>query len=58
MIKDDDFKLLRGLADGMTDGQTNGWTFVNVELLLQLKNPYQNYRQLQVITNKSYDKPK
>ena len=35
MMKDGDFKLLRGL---ITDRQTDGQTFVNVELLLQLKS--------------------
>ena len=33
MMKDDDFKLLRGFGDRLT----NGWTFANVELLLRLK---------------------
>ena len=33
MMKDDDFKLLRGFTVGWTDGQT----LVIVELLLQLK---------------------
>ena len=33
MMKDDDFKLLRGFADGQTDEQT----FAIVESLLQLK---------------------
>ena len=33
-MKDDDFKLLRGFADG----QTNGRTFVIVESLSRLKN--------------------
>ena len=33
MIKDDDFKLLRGFTDKLTDKQT----FVNVESLLRLK---------------------
>ena len=45
MMKDDDFKLLRGFGDKQTDRQT----FVIVESLLQLKlkfanlnnNPYQ-----------------
>ena len=43
MMKDDDFKLLRGFNYGWTDRQSNRWTFLNVELLLQLQNPYQNY---------------
>ena len=43
-MKDDDFKLLRGFNYGRTDRQSNRWTFLNVELLLQLKNPYKNYR--------------
>ena len=38
MMKDDDFKLLRGFDYGQTDRQTEGQTFVNVELLLQLKS--------------------
>ena len=38
MMKDDDFKLLRGFADRQTDGQTNRWTFVTVKLLSRLKN--------------------
>ena len=33
MMKDDDFKLFRGFADGLTDEQT----FVIVESLLRLK---------------------
>ena len=33
MMKDDDFKLFRGFADGLTDEQT----FVIVELLSRLK---------------------
>ena len=33
MMKDDDFKLFWGFADGLTDEQT----FVNVESLLRLK---------------------
>ena len=37
MIKNDDFKLLRGYADRQTIERTNKWTFVTVELLLQLK---------------------
>ena len=37
MMKDDDFKLLRGFADRQTDGRTDGQTFVIVELLSQLK---------------------
>ena len=37
MMKDDDFKLLRGFADKQTNEQTNGQTFVIVELLLRLK---------------------
>ena len=34
MMKDDDFKLLRGFADKQTDGRT----FVIVESLSRLKN--------------------
>ena len=34
MMKDDDFKLLRGFGDRLT----NGRTFVNVESLSPLKN--------------------
>ena len=37
MMKDDDFKLLRGFIDRQTNGQTNKWTFVNVESLSRLK---------------------
>ena len=37
MMKDDDFKLLRGFADGQTDGQTDEQTFAIVESLLRLK---------------------
>ena len=36
MMKDDDFKLLRGFDFGQTDGQMQLWIFVNVESLLQL----------------------
>ena len=36
-MKDDDFKLLRGFADGQTDKRTDQQTFVIVELLSQLK---------------------
>ena len=34
-MKDDDFKLLGGFV---TNGETDKRTFVNVELLLRLKN--------------------
>ena len=34
MVKDDDFKPLRGFDDGQTNGRT---TFVNVESLSRLK---------------------
>ena len=37
MLKDDDFKLLRGFCDGQTNERTNGQTFVNVESLSRLK---------------------
>ena len=37
MMNDDDFKLLRGFADGRTDRQTNRRTFVIVESLSRLK---------------------
>ena len=37
MMKDDDFKLLRGFDNGRTDGRTNEQTFVIVESLLRLK---------------------
>ena len=51
MFKDDDFKLLRGFADGWKDRQTNGETFVIVELLLRLKKfP----RVIELLTNFSY----
>ena len=36
MMKDDDFKLLRGFAGGWTDRQTNRRTFVIVESLSRL----------------------
>ena len=32
MMKDDDFKLLRGFADRLTDGRTDGRTLVIVKL--------------------------
>ena len=38
MMKDDDFKLLRGFADRQTDERTNGQTFVIVESLSRIKN--------------------
>ena len=41
MMKDDDFKLLRGFDNRQTDRRTDEQTFVNVELLSQLKN--ENY---------------
>ena len=34
MIEDDDFKLFRGFALGLTDEQTNRQTFAIVESLL------------------------
>ena len=37
MMKDDDFKLLRGFDNGRTDEQTDEQTFVIVESLLRLK---------------------
>ena len=37
MMKDDDFKLLRGFADRQTNERTNEQTFVNVESLSRLK---------------------
>ena len=37
MMKDDDFKLLRGFGDGWMNEQTDGQTFVIVELLSRLK---------------------
>ena len=37
MMKDDEFKLLRGFADKQTGWQTDGQTLVIVELLLWLK---------------------
>ena len=37
MMKDDDFKLLKGFADERTDGRTNEQTFVIVESLSRLK---------------------
>ena len=38
MMKDDDFKLLRGFEDRQTNGRTNERTFVIVESLSKLKN--------------------
>ena len=38
MMKDDDFKLLKGFALRRTDERTNGRTFAIVESLLRLKN--------------------
>ena len=37
MMKDDDFKLLRGFAEGQTDRQTDRRTFAIVESLSRLK---------------------
>ena len=37
MMKDDDFKLLKGFALRRTDERTNGRTFVIVESLSRLK---------------------
>ena len=37
MLKDDDFKVLRGFADGQTNERTNEQTFVIVESLSRLK---------------------
>ena len=37
MMKDDDFKLLKGFALGRTNGQTDRKTIAFVELLFQLK---------------------
>ena len=37
MMKDDDFKLLRGFADRQIDERTNEQTFVIVESLSRLK---------------------
>ena len=36
MMKDDDFKMLRGFASTQTDKGTNKQTFANVESLLLL----------------------
>ena len=38
MMKDDDFKLLKGFALRRTDERTNGQTFAIVESLSRLKN--------------------
>ena len=47
MMKDDDFKLLRGFGNRQTDRQTNEWTLVVVESLLQLINSFhENMSQL------------
>ena len=37
MMKDDDFKLMRGFADRQTDEQTDEQTFAIVESLSRLK---------------------
>ena len=39
MMKDDDFKLLKGFALRRTDERTNGQTFAIVESLSRLKKP-------------------
>ena len=39
MMKDDDFKLLRGFADRQTDRRTDEQTLVIVESLSRLKTP-------------------
>ena len=41
MMKDDDFKLLKGFALRRTDERTNGRTFVIVESLSRLKNKFE-----------------
>ena len=38
MMKDDDFKMLKGFALRLTDGRTNEQTFAIVESLSRLKN--------------------
>ena len=43
MMKDEDFKLLRGFDNGWTDEQTDKQTFVIVELLSRLKAILVNY---------------
>ena len=50
MMKDDDFKLLRGFEDERTDRRTNEQTLVNVGSLSRLKtgtNMY-NFRQIMI----------
>ena len=42
MMKDEEFKLLRGFGDRLT----NGWTFVNVELLLRLKTSLTSFKSV------------
>ena len=44
MMKDDDFKLLRGFDYGQTDRQTELRTFVNVESLSRLKKLSVDYQ--------------
>ena len=47
-MKDDDFKLLRGFADGQTDEQTNEQTFAIVESLLEHHNGREPNMKLKV----------
>ena len=42
MMKNDDFKLLRGFGDGRTNRQTDEQTFVIVESLSRLKIDFLN----------------
>ena len=55
MMKDEDFKLLRGFADKQTNKQTNRQTFVIVELLLRLKihskSPWKPVESLQTLSH-------
>ena len=53
MMKDDDFKLLRGFGDGRTDGQT----FVIVESLSRLKTNGEEQAKYGGWNNFVYDNP-
>ena len=49
MMKDDDFKLLRGFDYGRTDRRTDEQTFVNVESLSRLKSLFQRFILLRAV---------
>ena len=50
-MNDDDFKLLRGFADGRTDERTDEQTFVIVESLSRLKR-HCSYIYMKILTYK------